>query len=424
MVAFEDVTAGDLTAVERRGIDLVLCYGASDRLTVKEQFHDWGLRIEQFRFSDGVVWDHTEIKARLSMIGRSCSDCMFGFSDANDRLYGRGGNDYLWGREGDDMLDGGDGDDELLGDRGADTLIGSVGDDRLYGGPGDDTYRFAAGAGSDRIFDEDYSRGSTDVAVFEGIAAVDVTAVERNGDDLMLCYGKSDRLRVASYFSDDANHKIEQFRFSDGVVWDDAAIKATVLTMGDANGNSLHSFPDENNRLFGLDGDDRLSGGPLADTLDGGSGDDRLHGNDGADTLIGAAGNDELYGGAGDDTYVFARGCGSDRIQEGDTTPGNTDVLMFGPDIGADQLWFRRIGEEWEVSVIGTADKVAMANLYTRGATPIEQLKLSDGRVLLGSRMQALVSAMSAFEPPSMGQTTLPPLYQATLAAVIASNWQ
>ena len=53
----------------------------------------------------------------------------------------------------------------------------------------------------------------------------------------------------------------------------------------------------------------------------------------------------------------------------------------------------------------------------------VEQFKTSDGRTLLDSKGQDLVSAMAAFAPPALGQTTLPSSYQTTLLPIIAADW-
>ncbi len=68
--------------------------------------------------------------------------------------------------------------------------------------------------------------------------------------------------------------------------------------------------------LIGNEGNDTLDGGAGADFLDGGIGADVLIGGAGRDTLVGGAGSDVLTGGAGADTFVFASGSGSDRITD------------------------------------------------------------------------------------------------------------
>ena len=144
----------------------------------------------------------------------------------------------------------------------------------------------------------------------------------------------------------------------------------------------------------------------------------------GNDLLDGGAGIDVLVGGAGNDTFVLGRGYGNDTIAENDTTPGNTDVAFFQPGIAADQLWFRQVSNDLELGIIGTADKFSLANWYSGGQYHVEQFKTSDGRTLLDSQVQNLVSAMAAFAPPAMGQTSLSTAYAAQLAPVIAANWQ
>ena len=148
-----------------------------------------------------------------------------------------------------------------------------------------------------------------------------------------------------------------------------------------------------------------------------------MTGNTAANVLAGGAGNDILVGGLGGDTYLMGRGQGADRIQENDATVGNTDVLQFGTDVAADQLWFRQQGNDLEVSIIGTADKAVVENWYLGSSYHLEQFKTSDGKTLLDSKVQDLVSAMASFTPPAVGQTTLPSNYQTSLLPVIAADW-
>ncbi|MGB3880815.1 MAG: calcium-binding protein, partial [Diaphorobacter nitroreducens] len=176
-------------------------------------------------------------------------------------------------------------------------------------------------------------------------------------------------------------------------------------------------------RLEGGEGKDSLSGGEGNDTLLGIGGDDILYGDVGDDVLDGGAGNDTLNGGAGDDTYLLGLGDGADTITDNDTITGNTDVLAIGEGVSNDQLWFRRVGSNLEVSIIGASDKSTLNNWYSGNSYRIEQFKTADGKVLTDSKVQALVDAMAAFAPPSAGQTTLPEAYQKALTPVIAANW-
>ncbi|MGX2040613.1 calcium-binding protein [Methylocaldum sp. MU1018] len=178
-----------------------------------------------------------------------------------------------------------------------------------------------------------------------------------------------------------------------------------------------------NDVLDGQAGDDILEGGGGTDTLLGGEGNDYLYGDAGDDVLEGGAGTDYLSGGVGSDTYRFGRGDGQDTISDYESS-ANADQLLFGADIAVDQLWFRHVGSNLEVSVIGTNDKATISNWYSGTAYHIEQFQTADGRTLLDSQVENLVSAMAAFAPPSAGQTTLPQNYQDALNSVIAANWQ
>ena len=166
------------------------------------------------------------------------------------------------------------------------------------------------------------------------------------------------------------------------------------------------------------------TGNSADNVLIGNSGANTLNGGLGNDTLTGGGGADSLIGGAGNDTYWLARGYGADSITENDSTAGNTDIARFDTGIATDQLWFRQLSNNLEVSIIGTSDKFLLNNWYLGSQYHVEQFKTSDGKTLLDSQVQNLVSAMAAFSPPAAGQTTLPPSYQTTLNPVIAANWQ
>ncbi len=148
-----------------------------------------------------------------------------------------------------------------------------------------------------------------------------------------------------------------------------------------------------------------------------------LRGNVAANRLDGGSGSDLLVGGAGGDTYVLGRGYGSDSVYEYDLTPGAVDTALFEGDIAADQLWFRRVGSNLEVRVIGTADQLSISGWYSSSAYRIEQFKAGDGQSLLESQVQSLVDAMAGFAPPAMAQTHLSQAYANALAPTLAANW-
>lgn len=76
-------------------------------------------------------------------------------------------------------------------------------------------------------------------------------------------------------------------------------------------------------------GDDRLTGDARSNRLSGGAGDDTLSGRGGRDVLAGGDGDDRLTGGAGADAFVFSAGHGRDTITDFTATGPRHDVLRL-----------------------------------------------------------------------------------------------
>ena len=111
-------------------------------------------------------------------------------------------------------------------------------------------------------------------------------------------------------------------------------------------------------------------------------------------------------------------------LEDLDATAGVQDVVHLGAGIAADQLWFRKVNGNLEISVIGTSDKVTVSGWYSDTSHHVEVIRLAGGQTLLDSQVQNLVQAMASFAPPALGQTTLSADYQTKLEPVIAANWQ
>ncbi len=260
-------------------------------------------------------------------------------------------------------------------------LTSTAGNDTIYGGVGNNTFTLTQGSGLKTIYDYDTTSGNIDTVIFSNVPSTGLRALERKDDDLVISYGVSDELTIKYYFNL-AAYLVEQLKFSDGVVWDQAAVKARVIANGTDGNDNLYGYYNGPNQIFGLAGNDnilsfagndRLSGGLGNDTLyggggtdqllgdegddiissgqlydsvnnawlpddqgdmlDGGSGNDTLSGNNGNDTLIGGTGNDSLHdysgnnmlsGGSGNDTLYS--GAGNDTLDGG----GGVDVLYGG----------------------------------------------------------------------------------------------
>ncbi len=368
--------------VTREGDDLKLQIGGTnDSLRVRLHYQS-NQAIDEIIFADGTSWDQAAMDARLFK-GTAYDDTMSGTMN-NDTMTGADGNDILRGSWGNDTISGGAGSDQLLGDGDDDILEGGSGDDLLYGGTellngsasGNDTYRFKRGDGQDTIYDNDVTAGNIDTVEFIDVQSSEVVAVERQMWDLVLKYGGSDAVRVAGYFSA-ASYRVEQFKFSDGVVWQDADIKTRFVTMGTAGNDLISAIVDGPDRVYGFDGDDTLQGGAFADRIEGGMGNDAINGGNGADTLYGnegddtvsgmadddaidgGAGNDTLIGGAGNDTLVG--GQGNDLLDGG---TGN-DVMQGGS--GDDVYVVDAIGDAVTENLAEGYDTVKSSVSYTLG---------------------------------------------------------
>ena len=331
-------------------------------------------------------------------------------------------------------ITGNDGYNLLTGNAGNDTIDGGIGADTMVGGTGDDAY---------------WVNSSADV----------VTELVGEGTDLVFSTAKT---------------------FTLGANVEHLTLQGTGSIS--ATGNALA------NTMTGNAGDNTLDGGQGDDQLLGGAGNDSLLGNAGNDTMAGGAGSDfyrvgsasdvvieladeglgdtveawvhytlgahvehltlgstqaingtgnglnntltgnsarnTLNGGTGNDTYVMGRGSNADTLRDSDATAGNLDTLSFTAGIATDQLWFRALGNDLEVTIIGTSDKATVKDWYLGSQNHLEQFRTADGKTLLDSAVDNLVTAMAGFAPPAAGQTTLPVNYQSSLSSVISANWQ
>jgi hypothetical protein len=99
------------------------------------------------------------------------------------------------------------------------------------------------------------------------------------------------------------------------------------------------------------------------------------------------------------------------------------DYIIFGGGINANMIWFQKSGTDLEVTRIGSTDGLSIKNWYASSFQQIEHFRSGDGKVLSNTNVDALVSAMAAFTPPSFGQTSLSLNYSSALNAVIEANW-
>ncbi len=267
----------------------------------------------------------------------------------NDNFFLGDGDDFAHGGGGKDILRGGDGDDELHGGEGADTLYGQAGNDTLYGGAGKDTLKGGAGddfllggAGSDKLVggngydtasytDEDQDGGTQGIDANLGTGTVvdtfgntdTLTSVERiigsvfddnllggsgddslhgeDGDDTLKGKGGDDRL--AGGEGDDIIKGGSGWDFSSydwggtqgiivnlvtGVAIDQYGDTDTLSGIEGIRGSQFDDIiigDDNNNALWGHQGDDVINAGGGDDEVAGSGGDDTIDGGDGWDIM-------------------------------------------------------------------------------------------------------------------------------------------
>ncbi|WP_418647602.1 calcium-binding protein [Thauera butanivorans] len=442
-------------------------YGDTD--TVITHLDDYTLHagVENLILADGVTTGTGNAKANL-ITGNA----------GNNVLDGGAGNDTLEGGAGDDILDGGVGNDTLIGGTGDDIYLINSGSDQVIenAGEGNDTVKSSVAHTLKDNVENLILLGTAKIAG-TGNALDNVLDGSQNGaantlkglagDDIYIV-GVGDVVsESAGQGTDTVYSGLAAYTLTSNV--ENLVLVGEAIT-GTGNGSA--------NTLTGNALDNILDGKAGADILIGGAGDDtyyidnandrvielagegidtvharvthildehvehlilagssaihgtgnelanRITGNNAANTLDGGEGNDTLMGGLGKDTYLFGRNGGMDTIIEDDATAGVTDLLRFGADIAANQIWLRQVGMDLELSLIGTGDSVTIQDWYAGQRHHVEQFKSGDGKTLLDSKVDSLVQAMAAFSPPAAGQTTLPPDYHSALNAVIVANWK
>nr|WP_305883471.1 calcium-binding protein [Chromobacterium sp. IIBBL 290-4] len=374
---FLDVASGELRGLYRQGNDLILAYGAEDQVTLKNHYYSSTYRVDDIVFSD-ARWSMDELMRHYAVQIRS-RDIM-NFTNASESIVGSANNDSINGMGGDDSIQGGQG------------------DDYLDGGAGNDLYQLRRGDGQDTISNYDSSTGRKDTLQFLDVASGELRGLYRQGNDLILAYGAEDQVTLKNHYYS-STYRVDDIVFSDARWSMDELMRHYAVQI---RSSDIMNFTN------------------ASESIVGSANNDSINGMGGDDSIQGGQGNDTLNGGDGNDTYLFRRGDGVDLVQDS----VGQDELAFDQGVNADQLWFRKQNNSLEVSVIGSGDKVVVDNWFGNAANQLETIRSSDGKTLAASQVQALVTAMAAFNPPAAGQMTLPADYQAALQPVIASSWK
>ncbi len=282
--------AGDDVLVGGGGDDWLIGGAGADVLSGGD-----GIDTAEYRGGGPVTID-------LADPGNSSGDAAGDTYLSVERFYLSDGDDHFTGADVAVHVNGEHGNDIIVGSSMADTLVGGGGDDALSGGGGDDW--FDGGSGADLIdggdgFDTLDYRASDDPILFSILGP---GAGEAEGD------------RIVS---------VERIL---GTELDDT------FDMAGADGIAVE-LNGGNDRYFGGDGVDLVSGGAGNDWISGADGNDVIIGGAGDDFLWGGEGHDQLTGGVGDDRFYFDQG-GQAFTRVTDFSDG--DVIVVDPAAFAD----------------------------------------------------------------------------------------
>ncbi|MCB1761109.1 MAG: hypothetical protein KDI68_15165 [Gammaproteobacteria bacterium] len=401
---------------------------SGDSLTLQASLGDGSALPEWLRFESEtatIIGEPTlesagELQLLLTATDSGGLSASSGFTlsvlDANPPLSGSDGDDLLDGSRHAESLDGGSGDDLLHAGAGNDTLNGGSGCDLLDAGDGDDlllysgdgfwsgyVYAYHAGSpGHPGLRQWQWVSGYQESRdVFRGGEGVD-TLRSGNGDDaIFLDNGLSP-------FPETAEARLSGIE----VIETGAGRDVVDLTS--------ERFALDSVTIDGGSGDDLLWSSSGDDWLAGGEGDDQLAGGWGADTLVGGSGADRLQGGFGDDLYRFDSGSGVDRIRE----RSGHDRLQFGAGIDAERIWFRRQGQDLLISQLDSEDALTVERWYSGSGYRVEEIGVSDGRVLLAAELERLVDAMAQFDPPGSAEMGAGAEVAIQLQPLLAEVWR
>ena len=286
---------------------------------------------------------------------------------------GTTGNDILQGTSGDDVFDGKGGDDTIHSLGGSDTII------------------YNPGYGALDVYDN-YNAGQNPVLQFgAGITESDITVrLDSSLNSLVVTDGIAGDQVTLDYMVTATDFGVTSATFSDGTSLSTADLLRLSTT--------------------GTTGNDSIQGTYYSDVFDGKGGDDFFKGN------------------AGYDTYIFKANYGELTIDNSGNgqAAGEIDVSSTT----ADSLWFREVGQDLEIDVMGTTNKITVQNWFADTGYQVSEIKLAgtDGSSLeIDSGVAQLVQAMAtftnanaSFDPSSPSN---PSITDTTVLAAVHSAW-
>jgi hypothetical protein len=274
------------------------------------------VRLEGYNLSDVRIWTNAngdlEITSKLNtsdIVQIMASDTGQGFNESRvgeyieQLIFDDATVDLTSGLslEGEDNSDGGPA--YVYGTAFNDTLRTNIGSHTLYGNAGDDVYVYAAGGGTDYIY-ESLAKGA-DTVRFEGFDLADVRIwTNANGDlEITSKLNTNDIVRIMASETGQGFNESRVGEYIEQLIFDDTIVD---LTSG-----------------LSLEGEDNSDGGPAY-----------VYGTAFNDTLRTNLGSHAFYGNGGNDTFIYTAGGGNDHIYE--SLNSGTDAIRLWGYVAAD----------------------------------------------------------------------------------------
>lgn len=320
----------------------------SERIRLDRQFQSANL--PQIRFSNGTIWQETEIFGRL-----------FTPNNGNDTPAGIASVEPQFGNQTIGYVYGGGGNDTLR-----DTNLSSV---------AEINYVFTLGGGTD-VINSSIRTGKLFLQGFDP----DQLTITRSGTglgDLTLSFsGSSDTVKINGQARSDGGSQISDFYFSGARLFA-SDIRKLFIAQSTTNGNDT---------ITGFDGPGGVSDVGIVPGV-------TYTQKPGNDRIEGGLGNDLMVGGSGDDTYIVSIGDGIDTIRDvslfNASSNAGYDVLITNALSGDTQ--FRRSSldaNDLVISFSNSSDQIIIDEFFAVGA--IEEFQFGDGIILSAIDVQQL----------------------------------
>ena len=265
-IEFTDINASDVQAVTFDGDDLIVQYGATDKLILKNYIANSLDSTLSVQFADDTQWSNQDLMAQVTFEGSENADVINGtLNDRINIINAYDGNDTVHGNQtAKNNIDGGAGWDELHGGDNVDTIRGGKGEDFIYGNAGADNIN--GEDGHDTLFGgagDDYIQGGKGNDWLQGDAGAD-TLIGGLGDDTY----DVDELDT---FTENADEGYDAIFVEDSFDLEGTNLEEVHLK---GSGNFTATGDANENGLYGNSGNNNLDGKGGADIMSGDAGDD------------------------------------------------------------------------------------------------------------------------------------------------------